>query len=68
MKKIIAIVLALSLMFCFAACGSTTTEEQGGNNNPGKVDATSKFSFTYKGVEMKLSDPAAPKLKNWASL
>ena len=60
MKKIIAIVLALSLMFCFAACGSTTTEEQGGSNNSGKVEATSKFSFTYKGVEIKLSEPAAP--------
>lgn len=61
MKKIIAFVLALCLMFCFTACQSTTTgEEQGGNNNSGKVESTSKFSFTYQGVEIKLSDPAAP--------
>lgn len=64
MKKIIAMLLAICLMFCFAACGSTTNEEQqGGNNNPGKVETTSKFSFTYKDVEIKLSAPVAPILE-----
>ena len=63
MKKIIATVLAICLMFCFAACQSTTTNDQpqqGGNNNPGTVEATSNFSFTHKGVEIKLSQPAEP--------
>ena len=63
MKKIIAFALAICLMFCFAACGSTTTEEQGGNNNSGKVESTSNFSFTYKGAEIKLSQPVAPILE-----
>ena len=63
MKKIIAFALAICLMFCFAACGSTTAEEQGGNDNPGKVEASSNFSFTYKGAEIKLSQPVAPILE-----
>ena len=71
MKKIIAMLLAICLMFCFAACGSTTNEEnpqQGGSNAPAQTqtdtaEAASKFSFTYKGAEIKLAQPAAPILE-----
>lgn len=66
MKKIIAITLVLCLMLSFAACGITTTTTPGGtqqqsnDNNSGKVEASSNFSFTYKGVEIKLAEPAEP--------
>ena len=59
MKKIIALTMAICLMLCFAACGSSTAGETQGNGGTGVV-ANSNFSFTYKGVEMKLSQPAEP--------
>lgn len=66
MKKIIACIMALCLMFCFAACGGNTTpapngtQPQGGSNAPANAEQTSNFSFTHKGVEIKLSQPAQP--------
>ena len=69
MKKIIAFTLALCMMFCLAACGSNTTpapnggEQQGGNSAPANTEEASNFSFTYKGVQIKLSEPAAPILE-----
>ncbi len=59
MKKIIALTTAVCLMFCFAACGSSTSGETQGNGGA-EIVANSNFSFTYKDVEIKLAAPAEP--------
>lgn len=57
MKKLIAILLALSLMLCFAACGETTpdTPDQPQNKEP----VQDSYSFTYNGTKIALHAPMA---------
>lgn len=55
MKKIIAMLLAMAMLLCFAACQSTETENPGGNTEP----VQDSFTFTYKGTKIALHAPAA---------
>lgn len=55
MKKLIAMLLAVAMMLCFAACQPTQTENPGLNQEP----AQDSFSFTYKGTKIALHAPAA---------
>ncbi len=54
MKKLIAILLAVAMMLCFAAC-QPTEEDPGKSKEP----AQDSFSFTYKGTKIALHAPAA---------
>ena len=72
MKKYIAIVLSLCLLLILSACGST----EGGNYNVGGATGAAggqqnvitetqavvedSFTFTYKGVDIRMHAPAAP--------
>ena len=56
MKKLIAILLAVALVLCFAAC--QTTENPGGQND-NNVPVQDSFSFTYKGTKIALHAPSA---------
>lgn len=55
MKKLIAILLAVAMMLCFAACQPTETPDDSGNKEP----VQDSFSFTYKGTKIALHAPAA---------
>ena len=65
MKKLIAILMAVALVLCLAACGN---DEAANNNNPAnntdtntdKGPAQDSFSFTYNGTKIALHAPAAP--------
>ena len=54
MKKIIAMLLAVSLVLCFAAC-ATTENPQPQNKGP----VQDSFSITYNGTKIALHAPAA---------
>lgn len=54
MKKIIAMLLAMAMLLCFAACQPTETENPGGNKEP----VQDSFTFTYKGTKIALHAPA----------
>lgn len=57
MKKLIIFALAIAVLFCMAGCQSGTAQDtQAAGNDYGEQI----FSFTYKGVEIKLADPAEP--------
>ena len=57
LKKVLALLLALSMMFCFGACGgnndddSTTTTESTTNENPTESTTETKAGFTVKVVD-----------------
>ena len=55
MKKLIAMLLAAAMLFCFAACQPAQTETPGSNQEP----AQDSYSFTYKGTKIALHAPAA---------
>ena len=55
MKKIIAMLLAMAMLLCFAACQSTETPDDPGNKEP----VQDSFTFTYKGTKIALHAPAA---------
>lgn len=59
MKKLIAILLAVSMLFCFAAC--QPTENTGNPDSQGNTDdpAQDSYSFTYNGTKIALHAPAA---------
>ncbi len=60
MKKILIFALVACMLFCFAGCQFGN----GGETKPaGNQTAEQIFSFTHKGVEMKLADPAEPIIK-----
>ena len=54
MKKIIAMLLAVAMCACFAACQNTETPE----TPAGKVPVQDSFTFTYKGTKIALHAPA----------
>ena len=54
MKKIIAMLLAMAMLLCFAACQSNETETPGS-----KEPVQDSFTFTYKGTKIALHAPAA---------
>ena len=54
MKKIIAMLLALAMLLCFAACQNNETETPGS-----KEPVQDSFTFTYKGTKIALHAPAA---------
>ena len=54
MKKIIAMLLAMAMLLCFAACQSNETEATGS-----KEPVQDSFTFTYKGTKIALHAPAA---------
>lgn len=57
LKKVLVLLLALSMMFCFGACGgnndddSTTTTESTTNENPTESTTETKAGFTVKVVD-----------------
>ena len=56
MKKILSILLAVAMIFCFAGCG-------GNEDSQGDTQAKPQekgFSFTYNGTEITLHAPAEP--------
>ena len=55
MKKLIAMLLAVAMMLCFAACGTPETPD---TPNTGKDPVQDSFTFTYKGVKIALNAPA----------
>lgn len=54
MKKLIAILLAVAMLLCFAACQPTETPDTPDNQEP----AQDSFTFTYKGTKIALNAPA----------
>ena len=55
MKKLIAMLLAVAMMLCFAACGTPETPD---TPDTGKGPVQDSFTFTYKGVKIALNAPA----------
>ena len=72
MKKITALLMALCLLLALSACGNTGSGASAGTNaganNAGQdkvITATQavvedSFTFTYKGVDIRMHAPAAP--------
>ena len=61
MKKIICLILALAMMACFAACGSTETANNSGNtgtsnthNGDTPVAANDGYVFTFNGTNIPM--------------
>ena len=54
MKKLIAMLLAVAMMLCLAACQPTETEKPGEIKGP----VQDSYSFTYKGTKIALHAPA----------
>ena len=61
MKKLICLILALAMMACFVACGSTETTNNGSNsgasntqNSNTPVTATDGYVFTYNGMDIAM--------------
>lgn len=54
MKKLIAMLLAVAVILCFAACQPTETENPGESKEP----VQDSYSFTYKGTKIALHAPA----------
>ena len=57
MKKILTLILALTMVLSLAACGGSETPA---GNEGGNTVAADSYTFTYKGVELKLYAEAAP--------
>ena len=58
MKKIIAFLLSLSLVFCLAACTTPVTDDTQ-KPNEGKQPVADSFSFTHNGTKIALHAPMA---------
>lgn len=55
MKKIIAMLLAMAMLLCFAACETPNIPDTPDNTEP----VQDSFTFTYKGTKIALHAPAA---------
>lgn len=64
MKKIFALILALTMVFALAACGGETAPETTAPaaNAPGKTDPNS-WKYTVRGVDVLMNAEAAPVLE-----
>lgn len=64
MKKIFALILALTMVLALAACGGDTAPETTAPaaNAPGKTDASS-WKYTVRGVDILMNAEAAPILE-----
>ena len=64
MKKIFALILALTMVFALAACGGETAPETTAPaaNTPGKTDPSS-WKYTVRGVDVLMNAEAAPVLE-----
>ena len=64
MKKIFALILALTMVFALAACGGETAPETTAPaaNTPGKTDPSS-WKYTVRGVDVMMNAEAAPVLE-----
>ena len=65
MKKIFALILALTMVFALAACGGETAPETtapAANAAPGKTDPNS-WKYTVRGVDVLMNAEAAPVLE-----
>ena len=64
MKKIFALILALTMVLALAACGGETAPETTAPaaNAPGKTDASS-WKYTVRGVDILMNAGAAPILE-----
>ncbi len=66
MKKLFAMLLAVAMLLCFAACEvpetpDTSSSTTGSNTgNTGNEPVQDSFSFLYKGTTIALHAPAAP--------
>jgi len=61
MKKLICLLAALALIFCFTACGgSDAPETKPAENNTPVAPAEPGFTFTYNGTQIALKADAAP--------
>jgi len=59
MKKIIALLLALSMLLCFVGCGKEEAEPEAAPAAPAAPVANG-WSFNYNGTEIAISAEAAP--------
>ncbi|MBE6934096.1 MAG: hypothetical protein E7462_03500 [Ruminococcaceae bacterium] len=55
MKKLIALMMAVAMVLCFAACDNGTAPD-----TQGTVPAEKSFTFTYQGTEITFGAPAEP--------
>lgn len=59
MKKLIAILLTVAMLACFAGCQPTQTTEDPGSQTGNAEPKQDSFTFTYKGTKIALHAPAA---------
>lgn len=61
MKKLIAILLAVAMVLCFAGCdvGSNPKDTESKGQNGSKEPVQDSFSFTYRDTKIALHAPAA---------
>lgn len=58
MKKVLAVIIALSMLATFTACGETKNTDNGGDSAPNAV--TEGFAFTYSGVKLCVGGDFVP--------
>ena len=63
MKKLIALLLAVAMMLCFAACQPSENPDESKPQGNTQEPVQDSFSFTYKGTKIALHAPAAPILE-----
>ena len=63
MKKLIALLLAVAMMLCFAACQTTENPGESKPQSNTQDPVQDSFSFTYKGTKIALHAPVAPILE-----
>ena len=59
MKKILALCIALLLVFSLASCGGDNDGDDNGSKNEGTT-TVAEYTFTYNGIELKVGADAKP--------